>query len=66
MSEDRVGKEYYDRNEYFDAGTGHLTDLDSPFQRYRVRKVLGILAPGAEDRVLDLERAASSSTDRDG
>jgi ubiquinone/menaquinone biosynthesis C-methylase UbiE len=54
MTDARIGREYYDRGEYFDTGTDHLTDLDSRFQRYRVRKVLGIHEPGPEDRVLDL------------
>lgn len=54
MSEDRIDREYYEKSEYFDAGTTHLTDLDSPFQRYRVAKVLDIHSPGPGDRVLDL------------
>ncbi len=54
MSEPFIGKEYYDRSDYFEGNADHLTDLDSPFQQYRVRKVLGIHAPGPEDRVVDL------------
>lgn len=54
MSDERIGKEYYDRGEYFEEGTGHLTDLDSPFQRYRVQKVMEIYEPGPEERILDL------------
>lgn len=54
MTEARIGREYYDRGEYFDAGTGHLTRDESPFRRYRVEKVLGIHAPSPEDRVLDM------------
>ena len=54
MSERIIGKEYYDRSDYFEGGTGHLTDLDSPFQQYRIRKVLEIHRPVAEDRVVDL------------
>jgi len=54
MNDEHIGREYYDRGDYFDAGTDHLTDLDSRFQRYRVRKVLEIHAPGPDDRVLDL------------
>lgn len=54
MSPERIGREYYDEGGYFDEGTGHLTDPGSPFQRYRVRKVLEIYEPDEEDRVLDL------------
>lgn len=49
----RIGKSYYDESEYFE-GAAHLRDFSSPFQRYRLRKVLAIHAPGPEDRVLDL------------
>ena len=54
MTGSRIDREYYDRGDYFDAGTGHLTDLRSRFQRYRVRKVLEIHRPAPGDRVLDL------------
>ena len=49
---ERIDAEYYDRSEYFEAG--HLTDRQSPFQRYRVAKVLAIYDPAPEERVLDL------------
>ena len=53
--EGRIGKAYYDESTYFDLEGGiHLHDFDSRFQRYRVRKVLGLLAPRPSDRVLDL------------
>ncbi len=54
MTEERIGREFYDRGEYFEGGTEHLQDLDSPFQRYRIDKVLQIYEPGPEERVLDL------------
>ena len=54
MSEERIGPEYYDGEGYFDEGTEHITDPESPFQRYRVRKVLEIHHPDRDDRVLDL------------
>ena len=54
MSDERIGREFYDRTDYFEEGTEHLTDLDSPFQRYRVDKVLQIYEPRREERVLDL------------
>ncbi len=54
MSKERIGQEFYDRTDYFEEGTAHLLDLESPFQRYRVDKVLQIYAPGREERVLDL------------
>jgi cyclopropane fatty-acyl-phospholipid synthase-like methyltransferase len=54
MSQDRrIGKEYYDSTAYFDDPQ-HLTDHHSPFQRYRVAKVLEIHEPDMEDRVVDL------------
>jgi ubiquinone/menaquinone biosynthesis C-methylase UbiE len=50
----RIDAAYYDRSSYFDSGTGHLTDLGSAFQRYRVAKVLGIYDPAPDERVVDL------------
>ncbi|HEX2252423.1 MAG TPA: class I SAM-dependent methyltransferase [Thermoanaerobaculia bacterium] len=52
QDERRIDADYYDST-YFDSAHQHL-DFDSPFQRYRVAKVLEIFAPGAEQRVLDL------------
>jgi len=54
MTEERIGREFYDGSDYFEGGTEHLQDLDSPFQKYRVEKVLQIYEPGPEERVLDL------------
>ena len=54
MTEERIGREFYDRSDYFEGGTEHLQNLDSPFQKYRVDKVLEIYEPGPEERVLDL------------
>lgn len=54
MSEERIGREFYDRTDYFEGDTEHLRDLDSPFQRYRVDKVLQIYEPRPDERVLDL------------
>ncbi len=53
MSDPRIGKEYYDSTAYFDD-PDHLLDPDSPFQRYRVRKVLELYRPDAGDRVVDV------------
>ena len=53
--DERIGRAYYDESTYFDFEAGvHLHDFDSRFQRYRVRKVLDLLAPRRSDRVLDL------------
>ncbi len=49
---ERIDAAYYDRSEYFEAG--HLTDRQSPFQRYRVEKILSIYDPAGEERVLDM------------
>lgn len=54
MTEERIGREFYDRSDYFEGRTEHLQDLDSPFQKYRIDKVLQIYEPGPEERVLDL------------
>lgn len=55
MPEGRIGREYYDSGDYFEgAGAAHIVDLDSPFQRYRVRKVLELHTPRPTDRVVDL------------
>lgn len=52
---ERIGKEHYDSSEYFlGEGAEHLTDLDSPFQRYRVAKVTELAEPRPADRVVDL------------
>lgn len=54
MTEERIGRDFYDRSDYFEGGTEHLQDLDSPFQKYRIDKVRQIYDPGPEERVLDL------------
>lgn len=54
MSSERIGKEFYDASDYFEGGADHLQDMESPFQRYRVRKVLDIWEPAPGDRVVDL------------
>ena len=54
MTEERIGNEFYDRKYYFEGPTDHLLDIDSPFQRYRIEKVLQLYEPGPEERVLDL------------
>lgn len=53
--EPRVGREHYDASDYFEGeGAGHLADLASAFQRYRVAKVTELRAPRPGDRVVDL------------
>src|SRR5688572_26081106 len=50
-----IGKDHYDSSGYFEgAGTGHLTDTDSAFQRYRIAKVVELASPAPTDRVVDL------------
>lgn len=49
-----IDRSWYDSSTYFDGDTAHLVDLDSPFQRYRVERVLAIATPSPEDRVVDL------------
>lgn len=50
----RIGREFYDSSDYFEGGKAHLLDHESPFQRYRVAKVLEVYTPGAGERVVDL------------
>jgi ubiquinone/menaquinone biosynthesis C-methylase UbiE len=52
MTEGRIGKEYYDSTTYFDAD--HITDHRSPFQRYRVAKVLELYTPEPGERMVDV------------
>lgn len=47
-------KRYYDQGTYFSKGAEVFGNLDSPFQRYRIRKVLEIYQPRPKDRVVDL------------
>lgn len=51
---DRIDQAWYDSSTYFDGDTEHLVDLASPFQRYRVERVLAIADPSPDDRVVDL------------
>ncbi len=55
MSAREIDREYYDSSDYFEgSGADHIVDVDSPFQRYRLRKVLEIHTPQAGARVADL------------
>jgi 2-polyprenyl-3-methyl-5-hydroxy-6-metoxy-1,4-benzoquinol methylase len=54
MTQPRIGKDFYDGSDYFEGRAGHLTDVRSSFQRYRVRKVLDIHPPLSSYRVVDL------------
>ena len=52
--EGRIGRAFYDSSDYFQGDAGHLLDHESPFQRYRIRKVLELHDPEPGDRVVDL------------
>lgn len=55
MSREPIDREYYDSSDYFEgSGAGHIVDVDSPFQRYRLEKVLAIHTPAPGSRVVDL------------
>lgn len=55
MSARRIDREYYDSSDYFEgSGADHIVDVDSPFQRYRLSKVLEIHTPPPGARVADL------------
>ena len=54
MSAREIDREYYDSSDYFEGrGAHHIVDTDSPFQRYRLEKVLEIHEPGPGARVAD-------------
>jgi len=44
----------YDNTDYFSKHLGVFSNLNSPFQRYRIRKVLEIYRPAESDDALDL------------
>ena len=55
VTDPRIGKEHYDSTTYFEGEeAAHLTNADSPFQRYRVAKVTELAGPQPTDRVVDL------------
>jgi len=47
-------REWYDSGDYFDTKIDVFADMESPFQKYRLSKVLQIYHPSKEERVLDL------------
>ena len=54
----RIGRSYYDETAYF-AAAAHLRDFGSRFQRYRVARVMELLAPKVREVVgLDFSERA--------
>jgi cyclopropane fatty-acyl-phospholipid synthase-like methyltransferase len=49
----RIGREYYDGSDYFDA-QDHLVDPNSAFHQYRLREVMRLAAPQPQDKALDI------------
>lgn len=49
----KIDSDYYNKNIY-STKNKILTDLQSPFQRYRIAKVLEIYSPNLSEKVLDL------------
>ncbi|MCM2266172.1 MAG: methyltransferase domain-containing protein [Elusimicrobiales bacterium] len=49
-------REFYDSTDYFtsEKNFGEIGSPDTPFQRYRISKILGIYDPGPGEAVLDL------------
>jgi 2-polyprenyl-3-methyl-5-hydroxy-6-metoxy-1,4-benzoquinol methylase len=47
-------KDYYNNTPYYDNLLETFSNLKSPFQLYRVRKILEIYSPRKDERVLDL------------
>lgn len=51
----RIDKRHYDSSDYFEGEAArHLADAESPFQRYRIRKLTELARPGTNDRMVDL------------
>ena len=50
----KIDKEFYDQSDYFDNKGDILTDLNTPFQKYRISNVTKIYTPDKSDRVLDI------------
>jgi hypothetical protein len=46
----------YEDTPYFEKGKKVFTDLSSPFQRYRIKKISEIYEPSLDETVLDLGR----------
>ena len=49
-----IDRRHYETTGYFERGGRHLLDPQSPFQRYRVREVLGLCRVRPGDRAVDL------------
>jgi ubiquinone/menaquinone biosynthesis C-methylase UbiE len=54
MDKNKIDRQYYDETGYFKDAMEVFADLNSPFQRYRIKKVLEIYTPGKSEQVLDL------------
>jgi cyclopropane fatty-acyl-phospholipid synthase-like methyltransferase len=52
---EKIDSKYYDEH-MFSPGAGYdfMKSLDTPFQKYRIQKVLQIYTPNRDERVLDL------------
>ena len=51
----KINARYYDESDYFDARIrSHRDLLRSPFQRYRIAKILEIYTPNERERIVDL------------
>ncbi len=53
VAPDRIGREFYDGSDYFEA-EAHLVDPNSSFHQYRLREVLRLADVQPQDRVVDL------------
>jgi cyclopropane fatty-acyl-phospholipid synthase-like methyltransferase len=55
MTAREIDREYYDSSDYFEgSGAHHIVDVNSPFQQYRLEKVLALHTPHPGERVADL------------
>jgi 2-polyprenyl-3-methyl-5-hydroxy-6-metoxy-1,4-benzoquinol methylase len=50
----KIDKLFYDESSYFEDKITTFVDLENPFQKYRVSKVLEIYTPEKNEKVLDL------------
>lgn len=56
MSDDdkKIDADYYDKSDYYEENLERFSDLNDPFQRYRIRNILKLYTPQKGETLLDL------------
>src|SRR3990170_5730567 len=56
MSDDdkRIDTAYYDRSDYYEENLERFSDLNNPFQRYRINNIRRLYTPQKNEKLLDL------------